>query len=600
MPPPDNTNVGGGRRRRSSLLSEISQDLAEEMRRVNERLHSHTMSTLALCSCVLTMFYTIFNCFPYSGFMAMQLVDGLTHETAGTYAGILSSSFMIGRAFSSYAWGKLADIYGRKLVLIISLVNSALFSIAFGFSPTFSWAIGSRFFMGLGNGIMLIARTSSSELARGDRELESRSMGLIMSMVGYGMLIGPAVGGALSEPMKQYPEAQQSWFHGKFDGVLTKFPFVLPNLVSVILCFLSLIFVILSVEETLPDDERRDVRHLIPDACLYISQAPVNIWKSLSGRRNQYQRVAHTVPSHHEDNNTIEDDLEILEKKDFSELSALLSSGQGRASYSSAMRRPSAVTIESNSAESKKSATVSSLLSNKNTRDHLVAYWLNGFINVGLNEAFPLFAMSLAGGLGFTEIEIGYVLTGAGLLFCICQYFIFSHFMKTFGLHKSLIYGSFLSNVPAILFPVSLLTHGWVRLAFLIFLMAFLMVFNSVFYAGITIATNRTVEASHRATLNGLSAVGASIGRGLGPLVAGSLVAFSMTSQSIIDPTFGSVLVYTVLTAGGTVAFAATYHLSEEEDMTIPPTSRMSPDKKNSNGGIEIEGINKTLTKNEE
>jgi hypothetical protein len=101
--------------------------------------------------------------------------------------------------------------------------------------------------------------------------------------------------------------------------------------------------------------------------------------------------------------------------------------------------------------------------------------------------------------------------------------------------------------------------------------------------------------------LNGLSSVGASIGRGFGPLVTGSLILFSMTSQSI-DPTFGSVLAYSVLTAGGMVAFAATYHLSSEEEemMLIPPTSRMSPNKNNSNGGINIEGINKKLTKNEE
>jgi hypothetical protein len=98
--------------------------------------------------------------------------------------------------------------------------------------------------------------------------------------------------------------------------------------------------------------------------------------------------------------------------------------------------------------------------------------------------------------------------------------------------------------------PVSLLTHGWVRLAFSMLLMTLLMLFNSIFYAGITIATNRMVEASHRATLNGLSSVVASIGRGFGPLVAGSLIAFSMTSQSI-DPAFGSVLAYSVLTAEG-------------------------------------------------
>ena len=119
----------------------------------------------------------------------MSLVPGLTEESAGTFAGILSSSFMVGRAFSSYPWGKIADIYGRKFVLIVSLLNSAIFSLVFGLSPTFSVAVTSRFLMGLGNGIMLIARTSISELARGDHELEARGMGLLMSMVGVSYAI---------------------------------------------------------------------------------------------------------------------------------------------------------------------------------------------------------------------------------------------------------------------------------------------------------------------------------------------------------------------------------------------------------------------------
>lgn len=186
--PPVTTIQGGRNRRRRSTISTLSHDLrrsiASTATAVEERLHSHLVSTIALCTCVLTMFYLLMNCFPYSGFMAMQLVPGLTEESAGTYAGILSSSFMVGRAFSSYPWGKIADVYGRKFVLVVSLLNSAIFSLAFGLSPTFAWAVASRFLMGIGNGIMLIARTSVSELARGDHELESKGMGLIMSMVG--------------------------------------------------------------------------------------------------------------------------------------------------------------------------------------------------------------------------------------------------------------------------------------------------------------------------------------------------------------------------------------------------------------------------------
>jgi hypothetical protein len=48
---------------------------------------------------------------------------------------------------------------------------------------------------GLLNGTMIVARTAISELARGDKELESKGVGIIMSMVGYGMLMSPAIGG---------------------------------------------------------------------------------------------------------------------------------------------------------------------------------------------------------------------------------------------------------------------------------------------------------------------------------------------------------------------------------------------------------------------
>ena len=77
-PPPNHPH----HRRRSSILMELQK-----------RLHSHFMSTLALCSSVITMFYLIMSIFPYSGFMVMHLIPGVDHENAGLYAGVLASSF---------------------------------------------------------------------------------------------------------------------------------------------------------------------------------------------------------------------------------------------------------------------------------------------------------------------------------------------------------------------------------------------------------------------------------------------------------------------------------------------------------------------------
>jgi hypothetical protein len=168
--------------------------------------------------------------------------------------------------------------------------------------------------------------------------------------------------------------------------------------------------------------------------------------------------------------------------------------------------------------------------------------------------------MSKQGGLSFTEAQIGVIGTGAGCLFCICQYFVFSYAIQKYGLTKSMVYASLLSNAPAILFPISKLlpTSSWTALLFLSILMAVIMIFNSVFYANITIVTNRTVEVSHRATLNGLSSLGASISRGLAPLFAGSLVSICLSS-GIVSSSYGALVIYTILTVLGMAAFAATF-----------------------------------------
>ena len=405
------------------------------------------------------------------------------------------------------------------------------------------------------------------------------------------MLLAPAVGGALSEPMTQYPNMH--WFHGRFDHVLSEFPFILPNVFASILSLLSLMLVVLSIEETLPEEKQRPVRYVIPDMCRLIARLPITLWHCLEksmasclARENtthEYEQVSTTMTEKDDAEDSIEEDLKILEQKDCSELTALLSSSASRASYSSAMHRPSVISLKSK--ETEKSATIKSLMSNKSTRDCLFSYWMNCFVNVALNEAFPLFCMSKHGGLGLSETQIGGIGTGAGLLFCICQYFIFSYGMKKFGLQKSLVYASLLSNAPATLFPVSLLLpSGWIVLVFLSILMALIMIFNAVFYANITIVTNRTVESYHRATLNGLSAMGASLSRGASPLFAGWLVAFCLSS-GVFPSQYGAFFIYIVLGGLGMMAFAFTRRISVDEE-----EERSSEEKKQD--GIEIEGMN--------
>merc|ERR1711862_30297 len=79
-------------------------------------------------------------------------------------------------------------------------------------------------------------------------------------------------------------------------------------------------------------------------------------------------------------------------------------------------------------------------------------------------------------------------------------------------------------------------------------------IFASLFFTGVSIATNRLVPTSHRGTMNGLSVLGGSVFKALGPAVAGALVAFCVSSSVFAsNPVIGSFIVF------GLIGFAGVY-----------------------------------------
>ena len=65
-------------------------------------------------------------------------------RTSGYYAGSLSSALMAGRFVSSHFWGRICDRHGCRFVLVVGLLSSAVLSLAFGFSTSFTWAVVCR------------------------------------------------------------------------------------------------------------------------------------------------------------------------------------------------------------------------------------------------------------------------------------------------------------------------------------------------------------------------------------------------------------------------------------------------------------------------
>ena len=214
-------------------------------------------TTIALCVCMVTHSYLLISVFPYSGFLAIHLLD-VDEDRAAQYAGLIAAAFMVGRTTTCILWGHAADRYGRTFALYASLLLSCICSILFGMSRSYSTAFVARFLLGCSNGILSTIKTVVSEICT-DERTETCTMNLVIGMWGWSFLVSPFVSGALADPVKQYPDA--AWLReGTVAGdVLRDYPFLLPNLVGGAVCLLGTALIRLFVHETLPMHQQKSV-----------------------------------------------------------------------------------------------------------------------------------------------------------------------------------------------------------------------------------------------------------------------------------------------------------------------------------------------------
>lgn len=234
----------------------LTQEDEDKIRR--DKLWKLRWPVFALCVAVLTQVYMLISCFAYVPLMCIFLVPGLNEQNAGSYAGFISAMFMIGRTTTSTLWGSAADKFGRIWVFQVSYVLSIIFTLIFGTSQNIWVALISRFLLGASNGIVSAVKTVASELSEGEKKLESDVMGWAFSMRGYGFLASPAIAGFISDPVKQFPN---SYVATHFTAFLTKYPYILPNLVGVFICIVGMITTWLYIPETRPETiARRQAR----------------------------------------------------------------------------------------------------------------------------------------------------------------------------------------------------------------------------------------------------------------------------------------------------------------------------------------------------
>mmetsp|Transcript_7493 Transcript_7493/g.12410 ORF Transcript_7493/g.12410 Transcript_7493/m.12410 type:complete len:380 (-) Transcript_7493:612-1751(-) len=359
-------------------------------------------------------------------------------------------------------------------------------------------------------------------------------------MRGIGFLLSPALGGVLANPVKQYPE----WALTKrFEQILTQYPFLLPNLVGCALCMLSALTVQLFVEETLPEDQRRPVKHFAADIWQWTLVKIRDTYRLILPKKevNSTTPINEEMPLVNSENKTkpkLHDRTTDEDKGKISRFDGQKDDAKGGAN---------------------------DIWKRESTRRHLISYWLFSFVVVAVDEAFPLYCISRVGGLSLSEASIGKILSAAGVIFVLGQYMAFATLVDRLGLYRAQSIGALLGVPTTILLPIANVLNRkvskgegelrWSSFIFLAVVIGTAKIFTCLFFAVITITTNRTVPASLRATTNGLSMVGGSVAKGLGPIFAGVLasVSFSVPNEDIA--TYGSVFIWCTISMLGLLVY---------------------------------------------
>lgn len=169
---------------------------------------------------------------------------GIPENDIARWAGIASSTFSLSQAFTGLIWGAASDRYGRKPIILFGLFNTMWTMLLWGFSVNLPMALTARALQGLMNGNVGILRTTVAELCPW-KELQPRAFSVMALVYTIGSILGPTLGGALSNPLRVDPKKPRG------HAFLERFPYILPNMVAAVLFTSGIIVGWLFLQESL-------------------------------------------------------------------------------------------------------------------------------------------------------------------------------------------------------------------------------------------------------------------------------------------------------------------------------------------------------------
>lgn len=110
----------------------------------------------------------------------------------GLATGLLVTSYSLVQLVMAPVWGRISDRIGRRPVLILGLLGSALAYVAFARADSLAALFASRVIGGIGGSTIPVAQAYIADVTPPTRR--AGNMGLIGAAFGLGFVLGPALG----------------------------------------------------------------------------------------------------------------------------------------------------------------------------------------------------------------------------------------------------------------------------------------------------------------------------------------------------------------------------------------------------------------------
>ncbi|KJE90743.1 hypothetical protein CAOG_02001 [Capsaspora owczarzaki ATCC 30864] len=470
--------------------------------------------------------------FPFVGFMVRDWHIVSDEKELGYIVGLIASSLFVGRAVGSYPWGVVADRWGRKPVILISMLALAVNTALFGASSNLTWALLTRFATGAFSGLVPAAKAVAGEIS--DVHTQGAAMSIISIAWSGGMVMGPAIGGLLTHPAEKWPELVSP------DSILAKYPAFLPCIVSSIISTVGLIAVAIFLPETLKRKAKVSSSSAASESNS-MAMMTLRRKKRTGAKYHRLEDASETDGSDSEDKRVARahansDDDDDDEEEDVAVFESTSPSNKKPSSHPPkpivdpiSNRRCCGLLKRSNKPDSELIA----MLKDPDVMLLNACYGLYGFAGIVFDEVSALWFIApiKAGGLEYDSSTIGGLLLVIGLAMLICSLFLFPVLERRFGTLYTFEFMCLVTVVLVPLFPslAYLVNQPGLLFVSLVVVGVAIRVSMSVAFSAINVAINNSVYRHQRGTVNGLAMSLNAMTRALGPACGGALFAFSLT-----------------------------------------------------------------------